>query len=301
MKKVFKYFSLMFALLLVLTGCNFSKKESASSTKSKLSDSLEKTDKATNFSEKVTVDFSMEQSGQKIAANATIDGKVYTEGDKTLLSANVKAGASGMSIEGQMYADIAKDSAKLYVNYAGQWYKLDTASLGAEFKEAMTKVSGTQVSSKELLDYAKENKEVKSDKDGQKKYNVVLDKDKLNKKFAETYEKAMTEAKKSANADSVAEAEEELKQIKDGVFSKDLTLVLYTKDGYVSGVEVDIASLLDNVAGSVKDADAVSELKKMNITGKISVELSDFGKVSKIEIPTAALNAQDATKLLGSM
>ena len=301
MKKGLKYLSLMFALLLVLTGCNFKSSKSEKAAKDDLTNGLEKTEKANNFSEKVTVDLSMEQEGKKIAANATIDGKVYTEGEKTLLSADITAGASGMSITGKLYADIAKDSAKLYVNYMGQWIKFDTASLGTEFKDLMGQADTAQVSAKEILDYAKETKEVKSDKDGQKKYNVVLDADKLNKKIAEGYDKALAEAKKSGNAEEIADAEEELKDIKNGVFGKDISVVLYTKDGYVSGFEVDIATIIDSISSKITDADAVAEIKKMNITGKIKVELSDFGTVSKIEIPAEALAGTDATQMLGSM
>lgn len=297
MKKVLKYFSLMFAFLLVLTGCNFSKKNA----KEELTNGLEKTEKATNYSEKVTVDFSMDQEGKKIAANATIDGKVYTEGDKTLMSADITAGASGMTVNGKLYADIDKTAAKLYVNYMGQWIKLDTtslSSLGLDFKEIAGQADSANLSAKEILDYAKETKEVKSDRDGQKKYNVTLDKEKVNKKAAEAAEKALAEAKKNGQADAAAEAEEELAEVKKGILSKDITFALYTKDGYVSGFEIDLATIIDSIGMNEEE---LAEIKKMNVTGKIKVELSDFGKVSKIEIPAEALNGTDALTMLGNM
>jgi len=296
MKKVVKYLSLMFAFLLVLTGCNFSKKNSNS--KDDLADNLEKTGKATNFSEKVTVDFSMEQEGKKIAANATVDGKFYTEGDKKLMSADIAVGASGMTVSGKLYADIDKTSAKLYINYMGQWMKLDAASLGIDFSQISTETTDENLSAKEILDYAKETKEVTSDRDGQKKYDVTLDKEKLNKKAAEEAEKAVAEAKKNGQSDTVAEAEEELAEIKKGVLAKDITFALYTKDGYVTGFEMDLATIIDSIGMNEEE---LAEIKKMNLTGKIKVELSDFGKVSKIEIPAEALNGTDATKMLGSM
>jgi hypothetical protein len=300
MKKVLKYLSLMFAFLLVLTGCNFSKKNSNS--KEELADNLEKTGKATNFSEKVTVDFSMEQEGKKIAANATVDGKVYTEGDKKLMSADITAGASGMTVSGKLYADIDKTSAKLYINYMGQWMKLDAASLGIDFSQISSEATDENLSAKEILDYAKETKEVKSDKDGQKKYNVTLDKEKLNKKAVEAAEKAVAEAKKNSQTGTVTQvdpqAEDELAEIKKGVLAKDITFALYTKDGYVTGFEMDLATIIDSIGMNEEE---LAEIKKMNLTGKIKVELSDFGKVSKIEIPAEALNGTDATKMLGSM
>ena len=57
----------------------------------------------------------------------------------------------------------------------GQWIKADTSILGEEFKNEMAKVSTEKVSSTEILDYAKEVKEEKSDKEGYKKYVVTLD------------------------------------------------------------------------------------------------------------------------------
>ena len=298
MKKVFKYFSLMLAFLLVLTGCNFSKKDS----KEEITNGFDKTNKATNYGEKVTVDFSVEQGGQKIAANAVIDGKVYTEGDNTLMSADITAGAYGMAVTGKLYVDANKDAVKVYVNYMNQWFKFDTTSLGIDLKEVMGEVSNKEFTGKDLMDLSKEVKEQKSDKKGEKKFKVVLDKEKLNKKVVEAYEKAMEEAKKSANSsDAISEAEEELAAIKKGIFGSDFELVMYTKDGYVTGTEIDIASLINNIVNQLDVAEVKEELAKMNISGTIKVELSDFGKVSKIEIPAEALNGTDATTMLGSM
>ena len=298
MKKVLKYFSLMIAFLLVLTGCNFSKKDG----KEEISNGFDKTSKATNFSEKVSVDFSMESEGKKVAANATIDGKVYTEGEQTLMDASIKVGASGMTLEGKLYVDASKDAVKIYINYMGQWLKLDSAALGIDLKEVMSQNTTQQLTGKDLIDLSKEVKSVKSDKKGENKYNVVLDKEKMNKKFTEAYEKAMEEAKKDAtSADAISEYEEAINEFKNGIFSKDFSFVMYTKDGYVTGVEIDMASIIDNIAGSLNDAEALAQIKKMNLTGTIKVELSDFGKVSKIEIPAEAINATDATAMLGSM
>ena len=178
MKNVLKYFSLMLAFLLVLTGCNFSltKKDAKETVK----DSIEKNKKATNYSEKVTVDLSMDQDGRKVTANAVIDGKYFKEGDNTLVSADVKAGTSGMSVEGKLYADITKDSVKLYGNYDNQWVKFDSATLGEEFKKVMSELEKEDLNNVNYIDYAKEVKSVKSDKKGHDKYTVVLDKDKLN-------------------------------------------------------------------------------------------------------------------------
>lgn len=298
MKKVFKYFSLMIAFLLVLTGCNFSKKDG----KEEISNGFDKTSKATNFNEKVSVDFSMESEGKKVAANATIDGKVYTEGEQTLMDTSIKVGASGMTLEGKLYVDASKDAVKIYINYMGQWLKLDTAALGIDLKEVMSQNTTQQLTGKDLIDLSKEVKSVKSDKKGENKYNVVLDKEKMNKKFTEAYEKAMEEAKKDAtSADAISEYEEAINEFKNGIFSKDFSFVMYTKDGYVTGVEIDMASIIDNIAGSLNDTEALAQIKKMNLTGTIKVELSDFGKVSKIEIPAEAINATDATAMLGSM
>ena len=301
MKRFLKYFSVMLAFILVLTGCN-APKVTKKSAKEKLTDSVEKSEKVTNFSEKVTVSLNFDQDGKTNSVSSTVEGKVYTEGDNTLMYADVKASAAGQSMGGTLYADITKESAKLYVNYMGTWLKADTSILGDTYKEVISKVEANKISSKEIMEYAKEVKEDKTDDQGYTSYLVTLDKEKLNKKFYETLQKSMEETKKLEGFDEEdkAEMDKKLEEYKNGIFSNDLTITVYVKDGYFAGCFIDIKQIVDNVLPNVKDAETVNQIKSMNLSGAITVVMSDFNKVEKIVIPAEAQNGTDIMTLLGS-
>ncbi len=301
MKRFLKYFSVMLAFVLVLTGCNkptITKK----SAKDTLTENMEKTDSVTNFSEKVALHVQFEQDGKKVDVTLGSDGKVYTEGDITTISSDVKLSTTdNMSFDIKLFAESGKDNIKLYANYMGQWIKLDTSILGDEFKTEFAKISDKKISAKEIMDYAKEVKEEKSEKEGFNKYVVTIDKDKVNSKYKETFEKTLEEAKKSGkSAEEIKEMEDEIAEYKDGILSKDLVLNVYTKDGYFAAIDIDIANIVENISGVVKDEEAKSEIKKMNISGKLYIELNDFNKVEKIVIPDEAKNGQDIMALLSS-
>lgn len=106
----------------------------------------------------------------------------------------------------------------------------------------------------ELLGMIKEVKEEKTDRDGYTKLTVTLDKDKL-----------------------IEAMKEEDEEIQDDIkLEGDLTFNLYVKDGYIAIIEMDISDIVNQ---------ATDDEVEMNMTLKLTLELSDYNKIDAIVLP----------------
>ena len=133
---------------------------------------------------------------------------------------------------------------------------------------------------------------------------------KAKNKCKKGFEKALEEYSKNkeqiGDAEKVNEVDEALKEIeenetyksiKDGMLSEDIKLDIYVKDGYISYFEYDLTSLIKNILNKVKLPDETkAEFDKLNLSAKVTVELSNFNGVKDITIPNDIKEkAQDIT------
>lgn len=297
MKKCFKYLTVLFAFLLVVTGCG--KKD----PKGTFEKAIDKTSKADSFHQKANLDLGMTAEGMQVNYAVALEGDVISKEDSFKAHYNYSLTIYGFGIKGEIYADINKSNLALYIQSSGKWYKVEQPIDSAKYEEIKAELEKTMKendSTKELLKYAKEVKEVKSDKKGYTKLSVVFDKDKLNDECKKSFEKALEEYSKNkgqiGDTEKVNEVDEALKEIeenetyksiKDGMLSEDIKLDIYVKDGYISYFEYDLTSLIKNILNKVKLPDeAKAEFDKLNLSAKVSVELSNFNGVKDIEVPS---------------
>ena len=120
MKRSLKYLSILFAFILVLTGCG--KKDS----KKDLVDAIKKTSDLKSVKENIKVTASFKTEGQNVGVELTGDAETYKENeDSTLIHVKAKLGSMGMGYETELYADTNKEGISMYMNMLGQWMKLE--------------------------------------------------------------------------------------------------------------------------------------------------------------------------------
>lgn len=260
MKKAVKYFSLLLAVMLVLTGCG---KKDAKTT---LDDAVKKMEDLESFNMKVTMDMSMEAEGTTIAMNLGLNGGMNVKEEKGHMTMDISL--FGMTQKAEMYTETKDGYTYTYTNSDDGWTyekeaKKDDESSKAEIEKF-----------EKMLEDSKTVKKVKSDKDGYTKLEVTIDKDAMNKAAKE-------------NSDLLGATGADTKNME---FKQDVKFTVYIKDGYVAIIEMDLSDILKE---SMKEADSEEEY---NVSAKFSIELSDFNKV-KVSIPEEVTkNAKPATQ-----
>lgn len=307
MKKGLKYLGVIFTFILVLTGC--SKKD----PNEMLENALEKTSKLESIHEKVGVEGSVKIEGAETKFSFSVDGDTIQKDDTFKSHMIYNIGLYGFNFQGEAYADLNKTNVELYGQFMGNWYKVASnvdSKLYDEYKKELEEEM-KDYSSKDILKYAKSVTEVKTDKDGYTKLEVVVDKEKINNEFKEELKKTIEESKKQLE-DAETEVQEELKEIEedetfksleDGILSEDITLVVYLKDGYIAYFEYDLQSIINNIINKVNlPEDVLAEYKKYDLNLKYTVEYSDFNKVKDIVVPDdVKSNAEDMTEKLNEL
>ena len=307
MKKSLKYFSILLALTLLLTGCKYGKDAKNDFTKA-----LDKNNELKSLKEKVNITASFNSEGKKVDIELSGDLDAYKESaDESSVHGKLKVGAMGTSYDTELYMNSNKEGYGLYLSLLGQWMKLEQKYSADElkqieqYKEMFKGMKG--------IDYTKVLKSVKttkSDKKGYTKLDVVIGKDKLNDEIKVNLDKIKDELLnnlKKYNTDSdYKEIEKEyndsFKKLEKGIFSKDIKFNAYLKDGYVSIVKIDCAAIVNSLLDGIKDIDGADELvkdiKKLDLKLDITVEMSDFDKVEKITVPEAAKKGTDMSEYL---
>ena len=306
MKKSVKYLGILFAFILVITGCG--KKD----PKGTLEKAIDKTSKAESMHQKIALDLGMSAEGVQVNYAVALEGDAIQKEDSFKAHYNYSLTVYGFGVKGEIYADINKESVALYFQTSGKWYKVET-KIDTEQYEKIKAELEKQVKDNDKIDilkYAKSVKEVKSDKKGYTKLSVVFDKDKINADYKEGFNKALEEYKNNKDSISESNAEEidsalnELEEndlynsIKDGLLSDDISFDIYVKDGYVSYFEYDLKTIIDNIIKKINvPSDIKSQIDELNLSAKMTVELSNFNKVSDITVPDSVKeSAVDYTK-----
>lgn len=245
MKKSLKFFSLLIAILVMMTGCNTTKK----GAKEQLEDAIKKTSEVKGVTLKLDASMEATAEGTTMTVNLGMNGDYYNDDTPT---SHFKTNVSllGMSQEMEMYTEVKDGYNYTYTKSGDKW-----TYTKSEYKKEET--SPEQI--KKVLDNAKSVKEEKTDKKGYTKLVVAVDKDKIN------------EAMKNENINELVSD--------DTKVSSDVTMNVYLKDGYVSIVEMDLGNVLkDALANSDDSNDA-------NVKAKITIEMSNFNKVDKVSVP----------------
>ncbi len=299
MKRSLKYISLLVAFVLIATGCG--KKDA----KTLFIDALNKTDAVNSINTKATADISMKDpdSGSNLNATATADFDLKSQDENSVqVHGNLTASSSGVSYTTEGYFDISKEKVGAYFNFLGQWFKFENEIDQEEMKKAMEeyeKVS-SNYSINDVANYIKSAKEEESDKKGYTKLNIVFDKTKLNEELTKAYNDSKDEiAKETSNDAELNDAMNEAKEYLDkGIFSEDIELVVYVKDGYISIVEIDLSKLMNSVFNSLLTQDELKEYNEFALNAKLTYEFSKFNSIDKIEVPEVAKNGTDIMQYL---
>lgn len=263
MKKSLKYFSILLALVLVLTGCGKKdkKEEAKSSSSDDFAAAIEKTSNVKGFKMNLNADVKMSYQGTEIPMSIVMNGDVYSdlENPSAHMNMTMDMGALGGKQTMEMYT-IVKD---------GQQYNYSNTNNAWEVEKQEFKKS--EVNKDEILNKIKEAKgveKVDSDKDGYTKYQVTVEASKIN------------EALKSAGSITDSASNMEVKN--------DFKLDVYVKDGYVSIISIDLGDMVKDLLKSTG--------AEMDVTAKLTMEFSDFDKVSEITVPEDVVkNAKEGT------
>ena len=193
MKKYLKYFSLIFILLLVVTGC------SNEAPDKQLEDAINKTSEVKSLKESINQEISFKQDGETMTFSLGADIDAYQESNTSSTAyAKIKAAMTGISYQFDGYFDVNDNNFGMYINLANKWMKIEQELTEQEYKSSLEQY-------KEIIDkyndydYTKIIKEVKeeeTDKKGYTKLNVVFDKDKINEEFKNIYSGTIEEMKK---------------------------------------------------------------------------------------------------------
>ncbi len=245
MKKSLKFFSLLIALLVIMTGCDTTKKDA----KGKLEDAIKKTSEAKGITLKLDASMETSAEGTTMAVKLGMNGDYYNDDIPTShFTTNVSL--LGMSQEMEMYTEVKDGYNYTYTKSGDKWTYTKT-----EYKKEDT--STEQI--KKALDNAKTVKEEKTDKKGYTKLVVTVDKDKIN------------EAMKNENVSKLVD--------NDTQINSDITMNVYLKDGYVSIIEMDLGNFLKDALAASEDS------SNANMKATITIEMSNFNKVDKISVP----------------
>ena len=265
MRKSLKYFGFLLLTLLVITGC--SKKD----PKDQLTEAIKKTQKLESAAFKVDVTAEMKAEGKTAGLSGTVSGEMLL-GEK---NADMHAKVSGKynmgkeeSISMEAYAVTEDGKEVSYTTEDGsKWAKAVTELNTDEYAKSLK-----EFREKELDLEFKSVKELSSDKKGYTKLEVVID----SKKMSEKMEEAKKEAEKNDTTKGFSSTFDMFKS------DKDITLTVYLKNGYVSIIEYDATEMLNDLLKGLYSEDQAS---KVEVSGKISIELDKINNVSKIEVP----------------
>ncbi len=265
MKKNFKYFSLVFILLLLfITGCG--KKD----PEKQLKDAIEKTENANSVKMKFGLNYGIEMQGISMNMSFTGDQDIYKENEESISAhGTYKIGTFGMNQSSESYVTLKDGYLYTYVkDEDGQWtYSKIEYKNNNDYKDEVIKV----------LDSATKVKSEKSDKKGYEKLSVTLNIDGVLKQLDGVVPK-----------DSIDEINKQL----DKTSIKDFKLTIYLKDGYISIVDMNLDHILKNMLKDISD-----EYDDINFNGLLTIVMYDYNKVSKIEIPDDVINnAKEAEK-----
>jgi hypothetical protein len=265
MKKNFKYFSLVFILLLLfITGCG--KKD----PEKQLKDAIEKTENANSVKMKFGLNYGIEMQGISMNMSFTGDQDIYKENEESISAhGTYKIGTFGMNQSSESYVTLKDGYLYTYVkDEDGQWtYSKIEYKNNNDYKDEVIKV----------LDSATKVKSEKSDKKGYEKLSVTLNIDGVLKQLDGVVPK-----------DSIDEINKQL----DKTSIKDFKITIYLKDGYISIVEMNLDDILKNMLKDISD-----EYDDINFNGLLTIVMYDYNKVSKIEIPDDVINnAKEAEK-----
>ena len=265
MRKSLKYFGFLLLTLLVITGC--SKKD----PKDQLTEAIKKTQKLESAAFKVDVTAEMKAEGKTAGLSGTVSGEMLL-GEK---NADMHAKVSGKynmgkeeSISMEAYAVTEDGKEVSYTTEDGSKWAKAVAELNTDEYAKSLKV----FREKELDLEFKSVKELSSDKKGYTKLEVVID----SKKMTEKMEEAKKEAEKNDTTKGFSSTFDMFKS------DKDITLTVYLKNGYVSIIEYDATEMLNDLLKGLYSEDQAS---KVEVSGKISIELDKINNVSKIEVP----------------
>ena len=254
MKRSLKYFSILLAIILVLTGCGNNSTSSKKDAKEQLNDAIKKTNEANSFSAKFGLNLEASSNGSTMSASLTGNGDFNLKDNTPSAHYTANMSLFGMAQEIEGYVTVKDNKVYTYSKSEGDW-TYSTSDYKAE--DFSTEKINT------LADNAKEVKSVKSDKSGYTKLEVTIDKEKLNSS--------------TQDVDTSSLLGSDLK------FDSDIVVNVYLKDGYVSIVEIDLADLLKGVLSDDDNTD-------LSLTAKVTIELSNFSKVSPITIPDDVLS-----------
>lgn len=265
MRKSLKYFGFLLLTLLVITGC--SKKD----PKDQLTEAIKKTQKLESAAFKVDVTAEMKAEGKTAGLSGTVSGEMLL-GEK---NADMHAKVSGKynmgkeeSISMEAYAVTEDGKEVSYTTEDGSKWAKAVAELNTDEYAKSLK----EFREKELDLEFKSVKELSSDKKGYTKLEVVID----SKKMTEKMEEAKKEAEKNDTTKGFSSTFDMFKS------DKDITLTVYLKNGYVSIIEYDATEMLNDLLKGLYSEDQAS---KVEVSGKISIELDKINNVSKIEVP----------------
>lgn len=306
MKKYLKYFSLMFIVLLVVTGC------SSKAPDKQLEDAIKKTSEVKSLKESINQEISFKQYGQTMSFSLGADIDAYQESDTSSTAyAKIKAAMTGISYQFDGYFDVNDNNFGMYINLANKWMKIEQELNEQEYKSSLEQY-------KEIIDkyndydYTKIIKEVKeeeTDKKGYTKLNVVFDKDKINEEFKNIYSATIEETKKQLKNEmtDVEYTEEELKEalsevedvFKNDLLSKDFSATIYLKDGYVAIMDFEAGEIFKDIVSNLsksidsESVDVEKQLDELDLKYHINIEFSDFNAIEPIKVPDEAKNGLD--------
>ncbi len=241
--KKIKILSLLFALLLI-SGCG------SNDGTAKLEEALENMKNVESGT--IGVDMNVNMDGYILSMNMntsfTKEGDSYSKSTSSIL---------GSTLTTEVYTEVVDDMVYIYTsNGDGNWYY---EVMPKEEYKADNNVSMDAVGI--YAENYKSVKEVNSDRKGHDRLEVVVDKDKF------------------------AEAMDEDPEVGDAVLNltDDLTMYIYIKDGYVTGLKMDFADMM-----KLDESESTTNYT-MDIT------ISDHNKIDSVIIPDAI---KDNAKLL---
>lgn len=300
MRKYLKYLSFVFVFLLVLTGCDTDAK-----SEKKLKDAIDKTAKASSLNEKIKLSGSGNVEGQK--QDYTIEGDFDTYKDSensSTMRGKLKLASTGMEYSVESYLALSDTKFGAYVNFNNTWVKFEQEFDKKTYQEVINDLKKEFTDSEKFIKLVKSLKEEKTDKKGYTKLVVTFDKDKINEEMKKSADKAIDEYKNdnTTSAEEKTEAIERVKKISDnGLLSNNIKVNIYIKDGYISIVEVDLSELINCLSKDSLSEEEKKQIDDLKLEAKLSIELSNFNKIEKIEIPADAKNGKDILDFIGSM
>lgn len=258
MKKYFKYFCLVFILLLLfITGCG--KKD----PEKQLKNAIEKTENANSVKMKFGLNYGIEMQGISMNMSFTGDQDIYKENEESISAhGTYKIGTFGMNQSSESYVTLKDGYLYTYVkDEDGQWtYSKIEYKNNNDYKDKVIKV----------LDSATKVKSEKSEKKGYEQLSVTINIVDALKQFDNIIPK-----------DSLDEINKQL----DNNSMKEITFTVYLKDGYISVIEMSLENILKNMLKDISD-----EYDDINFNGLLTISMDDYNKVSKIEIPDDVIN-----------